>query len=138
MSTNLQQARELFLHAVGRLPPEQWGTYVAEACGADAELARQVRHLLQVHLEAGSFLEQPAVGPVGTGAYTPSAAGAPAPQGQMEPGERSFDFCLHNDSRENPVTVLVKITAIIINEKFTSEQVRKMHVTTKRGMHLKN
>jgi hypothetical protein len=58
--------------------------------------------------------------------------------GQMEPGERSFYFCLHNDSKENPVTVLVKITAVIINEKFTSEQVRKMHVTTKRGMHLKN
>ena len=58
--------------------------------------------------------------------------------GQMEPGDRTFDFCLHNDYKDSPVTVIVKITAIIINEKFSSEQVRKMHVTTKKGMHLKN
>lgn len=58
--------------------------------------------------------------------------------GQMEPGDRAFHFCLHNDSKNTPVTVIVKITAIIINEKFSSEQVRKMHVTTKKGMHLKN
>lgn len=58
--------------------------------------------------------------------------------GRMEPGDREFHFCLHNDSKVNPVTVMVKITAILINEKFTSEQVRKMHVTTKKGMHLKN
>jgi len=56
----------------------------------------------------------------------------------MEPGERAFFFCLHNDSKEAPVTVLVKITAILINEKFTSEPVRRMHVTLKKGMHLKN
>jgi len=58
--------------------------------------------------------------------------------GQMEPGDRAFDFCLHNDYKDVPVTVLVKITAILINEKFTSEPVRKMHVTVKKGMHLKN
>ena len=58
--------------------------------------------------------------------------------GRMEPGDREFHFCLHNDSKVSPVTVMVKITAIIINEKFSSEQVRKMHVTTKKGMHLKN
>ena len=57
---------------------------------------------------------------------------------QMEPGDRAFYFCLHNDYKDTPVTVMVKITAILINEKFTSEQVRKMHVTTKKGMHLKN
>jgi hypothetical protein len=56
----------------------------------------------------------------------------------MEPGDRAFHFCLHNDYKDVPVTVIVKITAILINEKFTSEQVRKMHVTVKKGMHLKN
>src|SRR6187455_3121856 len=57
---------------------------------------------------------------------------------RMEPGDRAYFFCLHNDSKEAPVTVLVKITAILINEKFTSEPVRRMHVTLKKGMHLKN
>ena len=61
MSINLQRARELFLHAVGKLSPDQWEDYIAEASGGDDELQRQVRQLLQVHREAGSFLEQPAV-----------------------------------------------------------------------------
>ena len=57
---------------------------------------------------------------------------------RMEPGDRAFYFCLHNDYKDVPVTVMVKITAILINEKFTSEPVRKMHITVKKGMHLKN
>ncbi|HEU5168227.1 MAG TPA: hypothetical protein VFU29_21930 [Chitinophagaceae bacterium] len=57
---------------------------------------------------------------------------------RMEPGDRAFNFCFHNDNKDTPVTVIVKITAILINEKFSSEPVRKMHVTTKKGMHLKN
>jgi eukaryotic-like serine/threonine-protein kinase len=62
MPTDLQKARELFLHAVGKLPPEQWEGYVAEACGGDADLEQQVGCLLQVHREAGSFLDAPAPG----------------------------------------------------------------------------
>src|SRR5262245_37508832 len=61
MPADPKRARELFLHAVGKLPPEQWDGFVAEACQGDTELERQVRHLLQVHREAGSFLESPAV-----------------------------------------------------------------------------
>ena len=61
MTVDPQKARELFLHVVGKLPPERWDEYVAEGCGGDAELERQVSHLLQVHREAGSFLESPAV-----------------------------------------------------------------------------
>jgi serine/threonine protein kinase/tetratricopeptide (TPR) repeat protein len=60
MSANLTRARDLFMHAVGVLPPEEWDRYVAEACSGDAELAAQVRHMLQVHREAGSFLDRPA------------------------------------------------------------------------------
>ncbi len=66
MPVNLQKARELFLHAVGELAPERWELYVAEGCGGDAELERQVSHLLRVHREAGSFLESPAVALGGT------------------------------------------------------------------------
>jgi hypothetical protein len=57
---------------------------------------------------------------------------------RMEPGDRSYFFCLHNDYKDVPVSVTVKITAVLINEKFTSEPVRRMHVTLKKGMHLKN
>jgi WD40 repeat protein/serine/threonine protein kinase len=60
MPADLQKARELFLHAVGKLRPEQWDDYVAKACGGDAELEQQVGRFLQVHREAGSFLEEPA------------------------------------------------------------------------------
>src|SRR6476660_7399095 len=62
MSTDQRKARELFLHAVGKLPPEQWEAYIAEACGVDSDLAQQVGGLLQVHREAGSFLDAPAPG----------------------------------------------------------------------------
>ena len=57
---------------------------------------------------------------------------------RMEPGDRSFHFCFHNDYKDTPVTVTVKITAIQINEKLTSKEVKRMHITPRRGMHLKN
>jgi tetratricopeptide (TPR) repeat protein/tRNA A-37 threonylcarbamoyl transferase component Bud32 len=60
MPADIQRARELFLHAVGHLPPDRWDRYVAQACGPDAELEQKVKHFLHVHCEAGSFLEQPA------------------------------------------------------------------------------
>ncbi|HJT78535.1 MAG TPA: tetratricopeptide repeat protein, partial [Gemmataceae bacterium] len=79
MPADPQRARELFLHAVGKLPPEQWHAYVAEACGPDAELKGHALHLLEVHREAGSFLERPAAGVAATGVFTPAPeAGASA------------------------------------------------------------
>ncbi|MGO9465948.1 MAG: serine/threonine protein kinase, partial [Isosphaeraceae bacterium] len=72
MPADLQKARELFLHAVGKLPPEQWDGYVAEACGGDSELEQRVGQLLQVHREAGSFLNRPAPAMGATGAFTSS------------------------------------------------------------------
>ena len=78
MPQDLHAPRELFLHAVGQMPPEQWDAYLAEACGADDELRRQVAHLLQVHREAGSFLERPAAGLAATSASAGGPAGEPA------------------------------------------------------------
>jgi serine/threonine protein kinase/uncharacterized protein HemY len=69
MPANLQKAREFFLYAVGKLPPEQWEGFVAEACGGDDELKQQVGRLLQVHREAGSFLDRPAAAVTVTGAF---------------------------------------------------------------------
>ncbi|HEV3084486.1 MAG TPA: protein kinase, partial [Gemmataceae bacterium] len=74
MPADLQKARELFLHAVGKLPPEEWEGYVAESCGSDAELEQQVGRLLRVHREAGSFLDQPAAALEATGGFGPEAA----------------------------------------------------------------
>jgi hypothetical protein len=62
MPADLQKARALFLHAVGKLPPEEWAGYVAEACGGDAELPRQAGRLLQVHRKADSLLDWPTAG----------------------------------------------------------------------------
>jgi WD40 repeat protein/serine/threonine protein kinase/Flp pilus assembly protein TadD len=78
MPADLQRARELFLHAVGKLPPEQWDAYLAEVCGPDGELRQQVAHLLQVHREAGSFLERPAEGVGATGPFAPAPKDAAA------------------------------------------------------------
>src|SRR5438105_4582519 len=71
MPADLQKARELFLHAVGKLPPERWQGYVAESCGSDAELEQQVGRLLRVHREAGSFLDRPAAALGAMGAFRP-------------------------------------------------------------------
>jgi serine/threonine protein kinase/tetratricopeptide (TPR) repeat protein len=74
MPADPRRARDLFLHAVGKLPPERWSAYVAAACVGDTELRRQVEHFLQVHREAGSFLERPPGGLGATGAFLPLAA----------------------------------------------------------------
>jgi hypothetical protein len=57
---------------------------------------------------------------------------------QMEPRDLVFYFCLHNDYKDTPVTVTVKITAILVNETLQTRTVQKMQVTPKKGMHLKN
>jgi hypothetical protein len=76
MAADKHRARELFLHAVGKLPPEQWDAYVERACGADSELHGYVAHLLEVHRQAGTFLEQPAAGVPPTGLFlVPLGAG---------------------------------------------------------------
>ncbi len=78
MSAVLQKAREMFLHAVGKLPSEQWDAYVAEVSGGDADLERQVLNFLDIHREGGSFLDRPAVA-VGDTCVFPPMAGNVAP-----------------------------------------------------------
>ncbi|MGO9464171.1 MAG: serine/threonine protein kinase, partial [Isosphaeraceae bacterium] len=90
MPADMQKARELFLHAVGKLPPEEWDGYVGEACGGDTELEQQLGQLLQVHREAGSFLDRPAAAMGATGAFTSG------------PGEEAATLRL----RERPGTII--------------------------------
>jgi serine/threonine protein kinase len=61
MNADVNRARAIFVEALGTVPAEQWEAFVAQRCGGDAQLQQHVRHLLQAHLEAGSFLERPAV-----------------------------------------------------------------------------
>src|SRR5215213_2338320 len=78
MPADPQRARDLFLHAVGKVPPERWDTHIAEACGGDADLEQEVGRLLRVHREAGSFLDRPAVGVGASGAFSPPPDGETA------------------------------------------------------------
>ncbi|MBV9926200.1 MAG: protein kinase [Acidobacteria bacterium] len=47
--------------AAVELDPAEREAYLADACGGDAELRRQVELLIQSHDAAGSFIEEPAV-----------------------------------------------------------------------------
>ena len=61
MSTDLRtRAKEVFLAAIDKHPPEQWGSYLDEACRDDPDLRRRVDDLLQAHLGEDSLLDQPA------------------------------------------------------------------------------
>jgi serine/threonine protein kinase len=91
MNANINQARDIFIEALRNVPAEQWDAFLSERCGEDAELHGHVQHLLQAHVEAGSFLERPAVALAGTGAYRPG------------PAEKSTET-EQGDSREVPGT----------------------------------
>ena len=54
---------EIFGEALKQPSPEARARYVNEACGADAELRRQVEVLLKAHAQAGDFLKPPADDP---------------------------------------------------------------------------
>src|SRR5437870_5804688 len=54
MTVDVAKMQEIFLAAVERHRPEDWGAYLDQACADDPELRRQVDDLLKAHLEAGS------------------------------------------------------------------------------------
>jgi eukaryotic-like serine/threonine-protein kinase len=63
MSVDAQKARSIFLAAVEQHPPEQWFTYLDEACDADQELRKRVEVLLRAHQQANSLLDAPGPAP---------------------------------------------------------------------------
>src|SRR5262249_60735151 len=67
------------------LPLPQRPAALGQACGADAELQRQVEALLAAHAQAGRFLDQPAAGAASPGELDLSPAapdsGPPLPAG---------------------------------------------------------
>src|SRR6476661_1838835 len=42
-------------------PPEDRDSFIRQTCGGDANLERELRRLLQLHRDAGTFLESPAI-----------------------------------------------------------------------------
>jgi hypothetical protein len=53
--------RDLFLAALDLAEPAARAAFLAQRCGADADLRRKVEGLLAAHAEAGTFLDCPAV-----------------------------------------------------------------------------
>src|SRR5262249_37971562 len=91
MNADLDRARAIFVEALGQVPPEEWEAFLAARCGHDAELRRHVHKLWQAQVEAGSFLDRPAVAAEGTGELQPQA---------------DDDRATHADSRVEPGTVI--------------------------------
>jgi serine/threonine protein kinase/tetratricopeptide (TPR) repeat protein len=62
MNPAFHRVKEIFLASLERQAPSERAAYLAEACGADESLRRQVEALLRQHEQAGSFLENPPAG----------------------------------------------------------------------------
>ena len=77
-----KRVKEVFLDALDR-PDSQRAEFVAQACGADALLRREVEALLQSDAAAGSFCEEPAAALLG-----PLGLAGLAPARRFEPGSR--------------------------------------------------
>lgn len=60
MNSPGSRAREVFVAAL-QVAPEKWEDYLREACGDDPSLQDRARELLRAHVQAGSFLDGPAV-----------------------------------------------------------------------------
>src|SRR5262245_41126696 len=87
MNADLARVRAIFIEALGQVPPEEWEAFLAARCGGDAELRRHVHKLLLAHVEAGSFLDRPAVAAEGPGEHQPQADDrATQADSRVEPG----------------------------------------------------
>ena len=57
---------------------------------------------------------------------------------RVEPRKGSLYFCLLNDNEKEPVTALVKITTVQVNEVLENRPAKRMIITQKNKMYLKN
>jgi serine/threonine protein kinase/tetratricopeptide (TPR) repeat protein len=60
MTPDPDRIRDLFVAALRASDPSGWDAFLECECGGDRGLLREVRDLLEAHLEAGSLLEGPA------------------------------------------------------------------------------
>ena len=54
-----ERAKSIFLEAIENNKPDQWPSYLDEACGDDAQLRSQVEQLLKARRDMGRFHESP-------------------------------------------------------------------------------
>ena len=62
MSPSVLNPDTIFAQAIEIQSAEERAAYLADACGKDAELHREVEKLVKDHFRAGNFLEEPAAG----------------------------------------------------------------------------
>ncbi len=75
--------RDIFIAALNQRDPAQRAAYLERTCGQDHALRQRVEELLHEQEQLGSFLEHPAEGVAGTGAY-PSTPGEECSATQSE------------------------------------------------------
>src|SRR5688572_26194283 len=90
--------RAIFLEALEKRGATERAAYLAEACGADADLRQRVDLLLQSHEQASRFLATPVLGHGAAAGATPGSAtethapGSPCPDDDgltfLTPSER--------------------------------------------------
>src|SRR5262249_17895747 len=72
----MSPAETVFFAALGKADPAERAPYLNEACGADADLRRQVDRLLAAHPQVGSCLQDDvAVQPSALGGVGPAVSG---------------------------------------------------------------
>jgi serine/threonine protein kinase len=71
MPIDRNKARDIFVEAVGKAPPEEWDAFIVGKCGDDVDLQRHVERLLQAYLEANTRFDAPDAEPRATRHFDP-------------------------------------------------------------------
>ena len=66
MNASLENVKAVFLEAVEKFTPDQWGNYLDDACGEDSDLRRNVQQLLDAHAHGASQFDQGAIADAST------------------------------------------------------------------------
>jgi serine/threonine protein kinase len=69
--------RSIFIAALEKQTSFERDAFLDEACGLDVALRRRIEHLLRSHVEAGTYLETPAIEALSPGMYAPPIGEGP-------------------------------------------------------------
>ena len=61
MNANLEKVKAMFLDAIEKQSPGEWGPYLDDACAGDQDLRQQVEVLLEAHASGESLLDKGAI-----------------------------------------------------------------------------